>query len=117
MARSKNDGLGRIGGRGKNVPNKTSSQIRLAFQLLVENNLDTLEEDLKNIDAEKRIGYIIKLSEFFLPKLSSFSIENQLDLEYKNLEVLLSKATPEAIEAISSKILTLKIQSENGSEN
>jgi hypothetical protein len=100
-------------GRPKNSINKTTGEIRQAFQLLVENNLEQLEVDLKNCDAEKRIGFIIKLSEFFLPRMQSISIENQLDLEYKQLEVLLSKATPEAIEAITSKILTLKIQSDN----
>jgi hypothetical protein len=102
-------------GRKKGSSNKTSAEIRVAFQLLVENNLEQLEQDLKNCDAEKRIGYIIKLSEFFLPKLQSMTIENQLDLEYKQLEVLLSNASPEAIEAITSKILTLKTQSNENS--
>lgn len=108
MARSKNDGLGRIGGRGKNVPNKTSSEIRAAFQMLVENNLDTLEQDLKNIDAEKRIGYILKLSEFILPRMQSVSIENQLEIEIRQIEKLLHQAPAEAIELLSEKILTLK---------
>lgn len=102
-------------GRPKNSINKTSAEIRAAFQLLVENNLEQLEQDLKGCKPEQRIGYILKLSEFFLPKLQSMTIENQLEMEYKQLEVLLSKATPEAIDAICSKILTLKIQNDENS--
>ena len=98
-------------GRPKNSTNKTSSEIRAAFQLLVEKNLETLEADLKKIvEPEKRISLIIKLSEFILPKLQSMTIENQIDMEFKRLEMLLSTAPDEAIEQITAKILTLKIQ-------
>ncbi len=107
MALKKGDRLNPEG-RPKGATNKTSSEIRQAFQMLVENNLEQLEDDLQACDADKRIGFILKLSEFFLPRMQSMTIENQLELEYKQLEVLLSKATPEAIEQISSKILTLK---------
>ncbi len=97
-------------GRPKNSINKSSAEIRSAFQLLVENNLDTLQKDFETIEPDKRIGYLIKLSEFFLPRMQSVSIENQLEFEYKQLEILLSKGSPEAIEAITQKILTLKNQ-------
>lgn len=112
MALKKGDQLN-PNGRPKGATNKTTAEIRQAFQLLVENNLETLEQDLKNIEPEKRIGYIIKLSEFFLPKLQSLTIENQLELEYKQLEILLQQASSEALEIITQKILTLKIQSDD----
>ncbi len=98
-------------GRPRNSQNKTSAEIRAAFQLLISDNLEQLQADLKACEPEKRISYIIKLSEFILPKMQSMTIENTLELEYKQLEVLLSKASPEAIEAITTKILTLKTQS------
>jgi hypothetical protein len=98
-------------GRPKGAVNKTTSEIRTLFQQLVSANIERLQEDLEAMEPEKRVSYIIKLSEFIIPKLQSYSIETQLELEYKQLEVLLSKATPEAIEAISSKILILKTQS------
>jgi len=102
-------------GRPVGATNKTSAEIRAAFQLLVENNLEQLNQDLQSCEPEKRIGYIIKLSEFFLPKLQSMTIENQLEAEYKQLEILLSKAEPKAIEAITQKILTLKTQNDENS--
>lgn len=100
-------------GRPKGAANKTTSEIRAAFQQLVSNNIDTLQSDLESMEPEKRVSYIIKLSEFILPRLQSLSFENQIELEYKQLEALLNSAPEQAIEAITAKILTLKIQNEN----
>jgi hypothetical protein len=95
-------------GRPKNSQNRTTSEIRAAFQQLVSNNIDTLQSDLESMEPEKRVSYIIKLSEFILPKLQSLSIDNQFEIEYKHLEALLSKAPEQAIEAITAKLLTIK---------
>lgn len=97
-------------GRPKGAANKTTSEIRAAFQQLVSNNIDTLQSDLESMEPEKRVSYIIKLSEFILPRLQNLSIENQIELEYFHLEKLLNSATPEAIAQITAKILTLKIE-------
>ena len=95
-------------GRPKGSKNKTASEIREAFQKLVSDNLEGLQEDLDKLEPEKRISYIIKLSELILPKLQSLSVENQIDIEYKQLEALLNKAPEQAIEQITAKILTIK---------
>ena len=95
-------------GRPKGSQNRTTSEIRAAFQQLVSNNIDTLQTDLESMEPEKRVLYIIKLSEFILPKLQSMTIENQIELEYKKLEALLSSAPDEAIEQITAKLLTIK---------
>ena len=67
-------------GRPKGAVNKTTSEIRTAFQQLVSNNIDKLQIDIDKLDPEKRIAYIIKFAEFLLPKLQSLSLENQLDI-------------------------------------
>lgn len=103
-------------GRPKGAANKTTSEIRAAFQQLVSNNIDKLQDDIEKLKPEQRISFILKMAEFLLPKLQSLSIQNQIELEYKQLEALLNNATPEAIEAITAKILTLKIQN-NETEN
>lgn len=97
-------------GRPKGAVNKSTSEIRKAFQQLVSNNLETLQSDLDNMEPERRVSYILKLSEFILPKLQTVSIENQLQLEYKELTALLQKAPAEAIDAITAKLLTIKTQ-------
>lgn len=95
-------------GRPKGSPNKSTTEIRNAFQLLVSQNIEQLQNDLSKMTPDKRVSYIIKLSEFILPKLQSLSLDTQIELEYKNLEALLTKAPDEVIERLTQKILTLK---------
>jgi hypothetical protein len=101
-------------GRPQGTQNKATGAIRAAFQQLIENNLQQLESDLSDLEPKDRISMLIKISEFVLPKLQSIDISTQLELEYKHLESLLMKGTPEAIETISNKIIQL---SENNSNN
>lgn len=95
-------------GRPKGSPNKSTTEIRNAFQLLVSQNIEQLQNDLSKMTPDKRVSYIIKLSEFILPKLQSLSLDTQIELEYKNLEALLTKAPDEVIERLTQRILTLK---------
>lgn len=59
----------KFGGRKKGTPNKTTEEIRENFQQLVTNNLEQLEEDLKELEPEKRVKLIIELSKFVIPTL------------------------------------------------
>ena len=95
-------------GRPQGSPNKSTTEIRNAFQMLVSQNIEQLQNDLSEMTPDKRVSYIIKLSEFILPKLQSLSLDTQIDLEYKSLEALLAKAPDEVIERLTQKILTLK---------
>lgn len=95
-------------GRPKGAVNRSTAEIRKAFQLLVSDNLDRLQEDLNALDPEKRLAYIIKMAEFIIPKLQSVTLENQLEIEYKHLNALLASAPDDAIEAITMKLLTIK---------
>ena len=83
------------GGRKKGTPNKETKDIREAFQLLVENNLDNLElwiNQLAEKNPEKAINTILKLSDYILPKLNKTEIiENKKD-EFEDM-------TDEEIEA------------------
>ena len=81
--------------------------------MLVSQNIEQLQNDLSEMTPDKRVSYIIKLSEFILPKLQSLSLDTQIELEYKNLEALLTKAPDEVIERLTQKILTLKSLSDD----
>jgi hypothetical protein len=63
----------KFGGREKGTPNKTTSEIKEAYQLLVENNLENMTSWLEQIgrdNPEKAFDLIIKMSDFIVPKLS-----------------------------------------------
>tara|TARA_R110002110_G_scaffold79202_4_gene207225 strand:+ start:129 stop:434 length:306 start_codon:yes stop_codon:yes gene_type:complete len=60
-------------GRPKGKPNKTTSEIREAYQLLVENNLENMTLWLTDVAAdspEKAMDLMLKLSEYMIPKLA-----------------------------------------------
>ena len=56
----------KFGGRTKGTPNRTTTEIRQNFQLLIENNLTTLENDIKELEPKDRIKAILDLSKFVL---------------------------------------------------
>jgi hypothetical protein len=61
------------GGRVAGVPNKATKDIKEAYRLLIEKNLDNLTGWLELIaakDPEKAIRIISDLSEYVIPKLA-----------------------------------------------
>jgi hypothetical protein len=60
----------------KGIPNKATSEVRKAFQLLVENNLERLQNDLDELEPKDRIKFILDLAKFILPQLQAVSIDD-----------------------------------------
>jgi hypothetical protein len=64
-------------GRGS-APNKTTKEIREAYQAFVENNIDDFQVWLSQIDdPAKRFQIIIQISEYFVPKLNRTEVTGQ----------------------------------------
>jgi hypothetical protein len=64
----------KYGGRKKGSPNKTTAEIRDAFQILIENNLNQLQDDLDYLDPLARIKVLIELSKFILPQMKAVDL-------------------------------------------
>ena len=88
MARQKNDGKGRIGGRAKGTPNKVSSTVKDWISQLIDDNRVQIEKDIKKLSPKDRLQMFEKLMQYVVPKqqsaradidLSKLS-ETQLDL-------------------------------------
>jgi len=71
----------KLSGSRKGIPNKTTKEIRDAFQMLVEDNLDNMKiwlSDVGETDPERALEILIKLSEFIVPKLSRTDIKAEV---------------------------------------
>jgi len=81
----------------KGVPNKSTKEIRDAFQMFVENNVGNFEEWIAKV-AEKNPAKAIELvkdvGEYILPKLS----RTEVKAEIKTEEVDLSKFSTDDLE-------------------
>jgi DNA primase catalytic subunit len=67
----------KTGGRAKGTPNKVTTEIREFYKELIENNLEQIKADLKELTPKERIEVLIKLSEYVIPKLNK--VESNVD--------------------------------------
>ena len=75
MARQKNDGKGRMGGRKPGTPNKSTVLIGELVQCLLDENYERAKNFLAEIDDPNDFWRVyLKLMEFRLPKMSSIDI-------------------------------------------
>ena len=76
----------KFGGRTRGTPNRTTTEIRQNFQLIIENNLTTLENDIKELEPKDRIKAILDLSKFVLPTLKATELSTNDD-DFKRVTI------------------------------
>lgn len=113
MARQKNDGKGRIGGRAKGTPNKVNATLKEFIQNVIDNNRSQIITDMKELDPYQRLLFIERLIGYVLPKQAAVDVKSQLDAEYKALERLIDDAPDEFIDKITDKVLKLQQEKNN----
>jgi len=109
MKFQKNDKRINRSGRPLGAKNRVNAELREWVLQTVNDNREQFLKDLSEVEAEKRLMIIEKLISFVLPKPQS--IELDLSVEYRYLEKLLKNAPDEAIEAITEKLITLNLES------
>ncbi|MBD5272943.1 MAG: hypothetical protein HDS42_06755 [Bacteroides sp.] len=80
MARKKNDGRGRLGGRAKGTPNKATADLREWVRNIIDDNREQIEKDVKCLDPEKRLQFIEKLLKYVLPPTLTEAITPSLNV-------------------------------------
>lgn len=94
MARQKNDGKGRMGGRQKGTPNKVTANVRDWLSELINKNRNQIESDLKRLDPKDRLQVLEKLLQYVLPKQQSVSEIVEFDkLTDGQLDALVNEIT------------------------
>ena len=89
---------GNPNGRPKGKPNRITSEAKVWIQQLIDKNRSMLEKDLLKMDAKERWTIIEKLMAYVIPKMSTGSIDANLNLlgklseeDFNRLIVELSK--------------------------
>ena len=108
MPRQKNDGRGRLGGRAKGTPNKTTSTVKEWLTALVDSNRTQIEKDLKGMEPAERVKAIAQLLNFIVPKQQAVSIEATMQAEYQEMEKLLQNAPDAVIDKIAARIKVIE---------
>jgi len=85
----------KTGGRTIGTPNKTQKQIREYYQLLIEENLELISNDLKQLRPEQRLKFLIELSKYVIPQLKSMELINPNNEKLTNIINLGSGINPE----------------------
>jgi hypothetical protein len=69
----------KTGGRTKGTPNRTTKELKEMIHNIVEVQLDTIEEDLQDLDPKDRLNILLRLVEYVLPK------QREQKLDFSNL--------------------------------
>ena len=68
-------GRPKSGGRARGVENKNKLSLKSKILSIVENQIDSLEYDLENMDAKDKLNIVLKLIEYVLPKQRETKID------------------------------------------
>lgn len=81
MARPKNDGRGRIGGRAKGTPNKTTSALRQVLADTWRHYYDSgqFRADIDALDPATRATVMEKYAQYFAPRMKAIDISGFVD--------------------------------------
>jgi hypothetical protein len=80
----------KTGGRTKGTPNRTTNEIRERFQKLVDDNLEQLENDIKDLEPKERIKSILELSKFVLPTLKATELTTSNGNDFQPVQIIFS---------------------------
>ena len=66
-------------GRKAGSLNRATKDIRDAFTLLIENNIDTLQKDLDSLEPKERVKLLLDMAQFVVPKLRSIDLQSDVE--------------------------------------
>jgi hypothetical protein len=85
-------------GKPKGAKNKVNSQMRDLIQQLFDNNFDTIQQDLEELDPKDRLKFLSDLLPYLLPKLQSTTHSTKIDLDSmseEDLDILINRIVNE----------------------
>ena len=66
-------------GRKAGTPNKATTEIKEAFQMLLEDNLEQLRVDISSLEPKERVKFMLELASFIIPKMKSVDLKEKTE--------------------------------------
>lgn len=105
MARQKNDGKGRLGGRVKGTPNKATTDLKTWVASILDDGREQFQKDLENLEPSERVRVYVGLLNYVLPKQSAITpkIEDE-STSYNGLTIIVDdKETADLVKRLKDK--------------
>ena len=81
------EGHEKQGGRTKGSSNKATSKVRESFTSLLEDNLEQLKADFKELDPKDRIKLFLDLSKYVIPQLKQTEVKLEGSLDINDFDI------------------------------
>lgn len=113
MARQKNDGKGRLGGRAKGTPNKATTDLKTWVASILDDSRDKFVESLDKLEPSEFIKVFTGLLNYALPKQAPTTPDDMLEKEKKMMQELLLSMPEEMIDRVAKRLVELNEKEEN----
>ena len=85
MARRKDDGKGRLGGRAKGTRNKLTSSIKEWIEKMLDEERENYLEHLNKLESKEYVKAYNTLLGYIIPRQQAISIDAQVEAELKQV--------------------------------
>ncbi len=86
------NGTPNLNGRPKGSNNKTTTELRERFNLLIENNFDKLQKDIDLLEPKDRIKTLLELAKFVIPTLKATELSTGNENEFNPITVTIMQS-------------------------
>ena len=74
----------KLGGRTRGSSNKSTEVIKRSVSMILENNIDTVQSDLDQMQPRDRVNALLQFMKFVIPTQKAIELDNRESEEEKN---------------------------------
>ena len=78
-------------GRPQGTPNRVNDEIRNRINIFLDENFESIQNDIKGLEAKERIKFYIELLQYGVPKLKAMELKTENEDVRLNPPILIFK--------------------------